>query len=113
MLISLFLTSVLSCKKNNDAFTTGIVIEQNGCFTDSYLVAIDNPDFPKHPFLKSTVLASCITCYNCSNAVFVRVPSSFSASGTRIKFSYLNNEVSCLSSSESPNHIRVKNLTRL
>jgi len=113
ILISLLLGSFISCKKDNDSPVSGTVIEQKGCFADSYLVAIDNPDFSTQPFLRPTVLSACVACYNCSNAVFIRVPASFAATGTRLKFSYVNTEISCLSSSEVPAHITVKNLSRL
>ena len=109
--IALLLSSFLSCEKGNDSLVSGTLIEQKGCFADSYLVAIDHPDFSNQPFLRSTVLSACIACYNCSNAVFIRVPASFATTGTRIKFSYVATEISCLSSSEAPAHITVKNLS--
>jgi len=112
LFITLLLASFQSCKKDNDKLVVGTVIGQSGCFTDSKLVAIDNPDSSKQPFLRPTVLA-CAACYNCSNAVFIRLPSTFSTIGARIMFSYLETEGSCLSSSEAPNHIKVKNLSRL
>lgn len=111
--ITLLLGSFLSCKKDNDSWVRGTLIDQKGCFADSYLVAIDSPDFSNQPFLRPTVLSACVACYNCSNAVFIRVPASFAATGTRIKFSYVNTEISCLSSSEAPAHIAVKNLFRI
>ena len=111
--ISLLFGSFLSCKKDNDSLVRGTIIEQKGCFADSYLVAIDDPGFSDQPFLRPTVLSACVACYNCSNAVFIRVPASFGAAGTRIIFSYRSTEISCLSSSEAPAHITVKNLSRL
>jgi hypothetical protein len=112
LLISLLFISFLSCKKDHDGFTTGIVIEKSGCFADSYLVAIQNPDPSKQPFIRPTVL-SCTACYNCSNAIFIRLSSSYSNPGTRIKFLYGDTQPSCLSSSEAPAHITVKKLSRL
>src|SRR5436190_18492623 len=112
LFIALHLSSFLSCKKDDDKLVVGTVIGQSGCFTDSNLVAIDNPDSSKQAFLRPTVLA-CTACYNCSNAVFIRLPSAFSTIGAKIMFSYLETEGSCLSSSEAPNHIKVKNLSRL
>lgn len=113
LLISLLLISFFSCKKDHDGFVTGTVIEQRGCFADSYLVAIDNPDLSKQPFLRPTVISACVACYNCSNAVFIRLSSSFNTAGTRIKFLYNDTQLSCLSSSEAPAHITVKKLSRL
>lgn len=112
LLITLVLAFFLSCQKDNDAFATGTVMEQSGCFADSYLVAIDNPGSSTQPFLRPTVL-TCVACYNCSNAVFIRLSSPFSTIGAKIKFSYIETELTCLSSSEAPNHITVKNLSRL
>jgi hypothetical protein len=113
LLTSLLLFSFISCKKDSNGFVTGTVIDKSGCFADSYLVAINNPDFSKQPFLRPSVLSSCAACYNCSNAVFIRLSSSFSNPGTRIKFLYSDTQPSCLSSSEAPAHITVKNLSRL
>lgn len=100
----------LSCTKNNDDFVTGRVEVKGGCFSDSWLVSIDNPNPQKYSFLRATVLSG--TAFNCSNAVFIGLPSSLAATGTRIRFIYTGTEASCLSSSEAPNHIRVKNLAR-
>ena len=113
LLISLLLTSFLSCKKDNEGFVNGTVIEQSGCFADSYLVAINNPNFSKQTFLRPAVISACAACYNCSNAVFIRLSSPFNTPGTRIKFLYADTQPSCLSASEAPNHITVKNLSRL
>jgi hypothetical protein len=113
LLVSLLLIFFLSCKKGNDGIATGTVIGKSGCFADSYLVAIQNPDFSKQPFLRPSVLSSCAACYDCSNAVFIRLSSSYSNPGTRIKFLYHDTQASCLSSSEAPAHITVKNLSRL
>ena len=110
---TLVLGCFISCMKDNDGLATGTLIEQKGCFADSYLVAIDHPDFSNQPFLRPAVFSACVACYNCSNAVFIRVPASFGVSGTRIKFSYVSSEISCLSSSEAPAHIIVKNLSRI
>lgn len=113
ILIGLLLIAVLSCKKNNEDFVTGTVTDQSGCFGDSYLVAIDNPDFSKQPFLRPSVIPACVACYNCSNSVFIRLSPSFNIPGTRIKFLYDDTQLSCLSSSEAPNHITVKKVSRL
>jgi hypothetical protein len=112
LLTGLLLIFYLACTKDNDDIAAGTVIEKSGCFADSYLVAIQNPDPSNQPFLRPTVL-SCAACYNCSNAVIIRLPSSFSNPGTRIKFTYEDTQASCLSSSEAPAHITVKNLSRL
>ena len=103
---------VLSCKKDQDNFATGTVIEKKGCFGDSFLVAIDDPDPSKHKFLRATI-QSCAACYNCSNAAFLHLSPPFTTTGTRIRFSFTGTETSCLSSSEAPEHITVKNIVKL
>ena len=113
ILVFLVCAFLFSCKKENDRFVTGTVIEQRGCYANSFLVAVDNPDYSSHSFLRPTILAYCVACYNCSNAVFVRLPGSFAAVGSRVKFLYVCTELSCLSASEAPNHIAVKNLSLL
>ena len=91
---------------------TGTVIEKSGCYTDTYLVAIENPDPSRHKFLRPTTLA-CAACYNCSNAVFLHLSPALSAAGTRVRFSYIGKEISCLSSSEAPEHVKAKNISKL
>ena len=112
LFISVLFFSFIACKKDNDNFATGIVHVTGGCFSDSWLVAIDNPNPEKQKFLRKTNFATG-TFYNCSNAVYMRLPSSLAVTGTRIRFSWTGTEASCLSFSEAPNHITVKNLSGL
>lgn len=111
LIVGLLLTFLLSCKKDKGEFITGTVIDPGGCFGDSYLVAIDHPDLARHVFLRPAVI--CPSCYNSGNAVFMSVPATLNARGTRIKFVFTQLEISCLSSSEAPSHISVKKLSRL
>lgn len=104
--------SGLACKKDNDGFVTGTVQVKAGCFADSWLIAIDNPDPGVHSFL-CTPPVPAATLYNCSNAVFITLPSSMAIAGTKIRFSHTDTQPSCLSYSAAPNHITVKNLSRL
>ena len=114
-LLCLFLVACFgfSCSKNGDDFVTGRVEIKAGCFDDSWLVSIDNPDAGgKHPFLRETTSGG--TLYNCSNAVFINLPSSLAEQGTRIRFKFTDAQIfSCLSYSEAPTHIKVKNLSRV
>jgi len=112
LFILVLLLTFISCKKDNDNFVTGTVDIKSGCFTDSWLIAIDNPNPEKHSFLRNTAFPTA-TLYNCSNAVFINLPSSLAVTGRKIRFSYVDMQVSCLSYSEAPNHITVKNLSRL
>ncbi len=109
LFIFLFMFTTLSCKKENSLLVSGIVVESKGCLPDSWLVAILDPDFSKHPFLHPTVL-DCAACYNCSNSVFISLNPDLAVPGTKIRFEYDRTEVSCLSSSEAPEHIRVKEI---
>ena len=103
---------VCSCKKDHDAHASGMVIQKSGCFLDSYLVAIDNPNFSQHKFLRPSI-QSCVACYNCSNAVYIRLDASIGAPGTKIRFQYKLTDISCLSSSEAPPHIQAKNISKI
>jgi hypothetical protein len=110
--IFIFLLSFISCKKDNDNFITGTVEVKAGCLTDSWLVAIDNPSPSRHSFLcAGPVLVA--TYYNCGNAVYISLPSSLAVAGTRVRFSYIQTDASCLSYSAAPPHIQVKKLSRL
>jgi hypothetical protein len=72
ILFSLLLVSFLSCKKDTEIVGTGTVIAQSGCYADTWLVAIDNPDFSKQPFLRSTVL-TCTACYTAHSMILCNV----------------------------------------
>jgi hypothetical protein len=112
VLIIFLLLTFISCKKDNDKLVTGTVDIKGGCFTDSWLIAIDNPNPEKHSFLRKTTFPTA-TLYNCSNAVFITLPASLAKPGKKIRFTYVNMQGSCLSYSEAPNHIAVKNLSGL
>src|SRR5215216_2067163 len=112
LFISVVFLSFISCKKDKDKFATGVVQISGGCFSDSWLVAIDNPNPEKHSFL-CVIPVTTGTFYNCSNAVYLRLPSSLAITGTRIRFSWVSTEASCLSFAQAPSHITVKNLSRL
>ncbi|MGZ8557876.1 MAG: hypothetical protein ACXWWC_06075 [Chitinophagaceae bacterium] len=104
---------IISCKKEKDNFVTGIVQVKGGCFSDSWLIAIENPDLEKHTFLRAANFPTG-TLYNCSNAVFIRLSVAFANAGTKVRFSGITNNLgSCLSFSEAPNHIEVKEIFRL
>lgn len=111
LLIFILLLLSLSCTKNNDDFVTGRVEVKGGCFPDSWLVSVNNPDPKKYSFLSEAGIVSA-TAFNSSNAVFINLPSSFAATGTRIRFKYIEMQVSCFSSTMAPNHIKVKDLSR-
>lgn len=108
--ILILVVSFTSCKKDNDNSITGTVQVKGGCFPESWLVAIDNPDPAKHSFLRATGFTTA-TLYNCSNAVIISLPSSLAKAGTRVRFSYDSTMPSCLSYSEAPNHITVKKIS--
>lgn len=110
--ILIFLVSFISCKKDNDNLITGTVQVKAGCLSDSWLVAIDNPDPAKHSFLRGSFVPTG-TFYNCSNAVFMSLPASLAKAGIRVRFSHDRIMASCLSYSEAPNHITVKKISAL
>ncbi len=113
LLFLILLLSVTSCKKDKDNFVTGTVLEKGGCFSDSWLIAIENPDPAKHSFLRATNFPTG-TLYNCSNAVFISLTPALAKAGIKIRFSGITNHMgSCLSFSEAPNHIEVKEISGL
>lgn len=108
-----FFLSITSCKKEKDNFITGTVQVKGGCFSDSWLIAIDNPDPAKHSFLRAANFPTG-TFYNCSNAVYLSLPAALDGGGIKIRFSGITNHLgSCLSFSEAPNHIEAKEISRL
>lgn len=114
LFIFILLFSFISCKKDKDNSTPGTVEVKAGCLSDSWLVAIDNPDPAEHSFLcAGTVAVAFATCYNCNNSVYISLPSSLAVAGTRIRFSYIQTNPSCLSYSPAPPHIQVEKLSGL
>ena len=107
-----FMLLFSACKKNKELFVNGEVVSKNGCFQDAYLVAIIDPDPSRHKFLRPSLLA-CTACFNCSNSAYIRIPDGIINIGSRIRFRYAGTDVSCLSSSEAPPHIRVSDLSKL
>ena len=101
----------ISCKKDKDSVVTGTAAVKGGCFDDAWLIAIDNPDPEKHKFLCAAPI-TVATFYNCSNAVYIRLPSALAIAGTKIRFTWAATDVSCLSYSQAPSHIQVKNLSK-
>lgn len=113
LLILLLFLFITSCKKDKDNFVTGTVQVKGGCFSDTWLIAVDNPDPAKHSFLRAANFPTG-TLYDCSNAVFIRLTPALAKAGIKIRFSGITNHLgSCLSFSEAPNHIEVKEISRL
>jgi hypothetical protein len=102
-----------SCKKENRIVITGTVKIRSGCYTHSWLVAIDQPDSSGHSFI-CTRTPPVGTYYNCSNAVYItNMPQEFAAEGKRLKFSkWKDNGIMCLSSSYAPHHLDVTDLSQ-
>src|SRR5688572_19638090 len=105
--VGLMLVVLAGCDKDNDQFATGTVMQAAGCYPDSWLIAVDNPDPRHHDFIRPTSFSTA-TLFNCSNAVFIRLTSAFAKPGSKIRFVAGEIELSCLSYSEAPNHIKVK-----
>ncbi len=107
-----FMLLFSACKKNKELFVTGEIISKSGCFQDAYLVAVIDPDLSRHKFLRPSLIA-CTACYDCSNSAYIRLPDGMNDIGSRIRFRYAGTDISCLSSSEAPPHIRVSDLSKL
>jgi len=102
-----------SCKKENTKWITAIVT-QSGCFPNSWLVKLDDPDRAKYPFLcepTQAMLSSSTT--NCgSSAVILNLPATLSQPNTRIKFSqWTDKGLLCFSSTLAPHHLEVRDVS--
>jgi hypothetical protein len=107
----LVLTGLFGCKKEHGSLSVkGEVVQKGGCYSDTWIVEIKDPDFSRHTFLKPAAPA-CDHCFNCSNAVYIHLPASLAKKGKKIRFEWVETEFSCSASTEAPNHISVKNLS--
>jgi hypothetical protein len=97
------------CSRDKDEYITGVVIEQSGCLPDSYLIELPDEVGKKKPYLCETAVPLS-TLRNCTNSVFVRLPTMLAIPGKKIRFLYVDTQPSCLSYSMAPQHINVKSL---
>ena len=104
-----FALSLVGCRRDKDDFVTGSVVEKGGCLADTYLVEIPGAAAGKMPFLCEPTIPLA-TLRNCENSVYIRLPASLAIPGKKIRFVYVNEEISCLSSSGAPKHIIVKSV---
>lgn len=109
----IFLLGILfvlgACEKEEEKEIRGTVVEKKGCYPDSYLVEItDVGDTQK--YFGCAESTPTVSAYNCKNAVFIHLPQELGIAGKKIRFVFAGEEVSCLSSMGSPNHIIVKSL---
>ncbi len=109
--LALLLLAILlfGCKKNLDGHDVrGTVIQKGGCFTNSWLVKINNTAAANDYLCEATL--SSPGGYDCTNAVFVELPASLAEAGKDIRFDITGTQLTCLSSSFAPMHATVKNL---
>lgn len=101
--------AVTGCKKDRDGGELrGTVIQKGGCYSDSWLVEVHNPQAAQRYFCE--VLAGPPPGYTCLNAVFIVLPPSLAEAGKNIRFDIRSTQVTCLSSSTAPAHAEVRNL---
>lgn len=102
--------SITGCKKDRDVGEIrGTVIQKGGCFTDSWLVEVHNPQAAQQYFCE--VLAGPPPGYNCLNALFIVLPPSLAEAGKDIRFNIHSVQSTCLSSPTAPVNAVVRNLT--
>lgn len=99
-----------ACEKDDEKEASGVVIEKRGCYPDSYLVEITDPGDSMGQGLACPQTTPVVSPYNCTNAAFIHLPVNLGVPGKKIRFVYVNEEISCLSSSGAPKHIIVKSV---
>jgi hypothetical protein len=104
-----FLFVLAACEKDEESEIKGTVIEKKGCYPDSYLVEITDIGNMQKAFACSEN-TPIVSNYNCKNAVFIHLPAELGIAGKKIRFVFAGEEVSCLSSTGTPNHIIVKSV---
>jgi len=112
--VACILLGLFSCNKEDDEWITATVVQDHGCFANSWLVRVDNPSHFKYSFLcdPSAVTMSSWT-NNCDNAVFILdLPVHLRQPGTRIKFSkWEDRGLLCFSSIFAPHHLEVRDVS--
>jgi hypothetical protein len=103
---------MMGCFKDPKEWVTGTVVAGPSCGPGAMLVEIDRANSSVYPFLCPNDPAM---SYPCSNSVYImNMPSSLSASGTKIRFhAWTDNGVYCSSSSYSPHYLEVTELSGL
>ena len=114
LVVAFVFLSILSCNKEDDQWITGTVVQDHGCFPNTWLVRLDNPNYLKYSFLcdPSAVTMSSWT-NNCDNSVFILdLPLHLRQTGTRIKFSKWEDKgLLCFSSIFAPHHLEVQDVS--
>lgn len=109
ILFAIILTAFSGCDRDTEEDLIGVVSQQGGCLSDSYLVQIVGGNTSDMSIFCPNGAALSVTP-NCSNAVFISLPEPFRREGTRIRFIHTGKLPSCLSSSFAPSLITVKSL---
>lgn len=96
-----------SCKKDSAGWITATVVKQ-GCYPNSWIVKINNPNPQKQTFLCDPMqaMASSSTT-NCGNtAVILDLPVELAQADKQIKFSrWKDKGLLCFSSTLAPHHL--------
>jgi len=103
-----------SCRKENRKWITGTVTQSKGCDPNTWLVKLDNPNPSIASFLCNPEQASASSwLLDCGNSVVIlNLPSTLTEPGTQIKFSeWENRGLLCFSSTLSPHHIEVSDIS--
>lgn len=113
-IVAFILLFLFSCKKEKSKWITATVMQSAGCFPNSWLVKLDNPDASKYSFLcnptQATFFASTTNCTN--SAIILDLPASLSQPGTLIKFSqWTDKGLLCFSSTLAPHHLEVTDVS--
>jgi hypothetical protein len=109
-----FLFFLFSCKKENNRWITATVSQIPGCYPNSWMVTIDNPNASRHPFLcDRTVSTASSSTTNCGNSVMIiNLPAPLHQPGTQIKFSKWEDKgLLCFSSTLAPHHLEVSDVS--
>lgn len=112
----LLITAILlicSCKKDELKQTVMATVQQKGgCFGNSWLVLIEDPDPDRYSFIcKTSMPPGSSSSFNCTNSIYiVNLPASMAKLGTRISFSGWKELASCLSSSFAATHVEAYNI---
>jgi hypothetical protein len=109
--LSLIFTACIiltACTKEKNFVATGTVINNLGCFANTSMVEIDNPDPAKFSFICNENQPG----LNCKNAVFImNMPAHLAVPGKKVTFSiWKDMGLQCLSSSYGAHHLEVMDI---
>lgn len=100
--------SFTGCDKESMNGIEGIVLEEGGCFPNSWVVRVIDPERLEISLLCADSQSTAM--YDCSNSFFMTLPPDLAKAGTHIVFTGPRIVPTCFSSTGKPPHVEVSRM---